>query len=368
MKIVYDHQVFSLQDAGGATRYFYELIRHLRNRKHISLRLLLGLNHSVYPLAELNGSNSVIVSSRSRLKPGIVRYVTNEFLSNSLSIARGRCDIYHPTLYRRVPLIRGRRVVVTHHDCTHELFPHLFKNAEMVVRNKRRLYAEADAIICVSESSRKDLLRFYPVEEQRTYVIHHGFAPFAEARIDDLPDGISSFRYILFVGARSGYKNFRSLLEAYKATGAAFDYDLVAVGGGKFAADELQAIEQLDIAKRVRLIPLATDALLASLYRNAALFVYPSLYEGFGFPPLEAMSLGCPVLTSRASSMPEICGDAAFYFDPGDPDALAASLCEVLSEGRDKLQMREKGYEQVSRYRWDRTAEQTLEVYRSTLD
>ena len=238
----------------------------------------------------------------------------------------------------------------------------------MIIESKRRIYSAADAVICVSEASRRDLLRFYSVDEERTKVIYHGFAPFVRPINDQNQTCGGSLKYILFVGARGGYKNFMALLEAYATSGAAVDYELVAVGGGEFVAAELEKIKQLGIMKRIRLIPKATDELLAATYKNAALLVYPSLYEGFGFPPLEAMSLGCPVLTANTSSMPEVCGEAAFYFDPTDPAALKFALQRALSDTEGTQRMKDKGYQQVTRFRWERTADETLNVYRRVLE
>ncbi len=173
--------------------------------------------------------------------------------------------------------------------------------------------------------------------------------------------------YLLFVGARGTYKNFMALLGAYIASKVSQDYELIVAGGGPLTGAEVAKIEKLGISNRVRAVPKAGDDLLASLYRDATLFVYPRLYEGFGFPPLEAMGLGCPVLTSNTSSMPEICGDAAFYFNPVDPGALSIALQRCLSDRSGIEEMKTRGYRQVCRYNWSRTADQTLEVYRDAL-
>lgn len=368
MRVLFDHQIFSLQDAGGASRYFYELVRHLQATDSVHMELALGLNNSVFPFGTTVNSRTHVFESRSRLPPGVFRYLVNEIFSNALGPVRGLFDIYHPTLYRAIPWIRRQRMVVTHHDCTHELFPQLFRNAATVIRNKRRLYDAADAIICVSESARRDLIRFYPVAEKRTHVIHHGFAPFAESARGDANSVPQIAPYILFVGARGTYKNFMSLLQAYKDSGTALDYELVAVGGGEFSAIEREKINQLGISERVRLIAKASDQVLAEMYRNAALFVYPSLYEGFGFPPLEAMSVGCPVLAAKTSCLPEICGEAAFYFDAEIHGSLGAALQKLLSDCCKRAALKEKGYQQVALYSWARSAAQTLKVYRDVLE
>jgi glycosyltransferase involved in cell wall biosynthesis len=367
MRILYDHQVFSLQDAGGASRYHYELIRNLQASNEVDVELLMGLTASVMPFARLACSRTKVFSRSTRIKPGVGRYATNELFSSLLAPLRGKFDIYHPTLYRALPWVRRRRVVVTHHDCTHERFPRLFPNAASIVNSKRKLFAQADAILCVSASSRSDLLHFYQVAEEKTHVIPHGFSPLQVLPDSEQDKGNPGIPCLLYVGSRAGYKNFTLLLDAFARSGLAEGYCLLAVGGGAFSAEEQARITSLGISASVTLIPKADDAVLARAYRSAALFVYPSLYEGFGFPPLEAMSLGCPVLVNRTSSLPEVCGEAAFYFDSSDADALSQVLVSSLEDTEGLKVKRHLGEQQVRLYDWSRSARRTMEVYSAAL-
>jgi glycosyltransferase involved in cell wall biosynthesis len=193
MRILYDHQVFSLQDAGGASRYHFELARNLQHSDEVAIEVLIGLNGSVMPFATLQQPRTRVFGRRTAVKPGVARYATNEVLSAIIAPLRGRVDIYHPTLYRALPWVRRRRVVVTHHDCIHERFPHLFKNAAAIIESKRRLFARADAIVCVSKSSRNDLHRFYDVAEKKSHVVYHGFSSLLSAPANSPPrNGIGS--------------------------------------------------------------------------------------------------------------------------------------------------------------------------------
>jgi glycosyltransferase involved in cell wall biosynthesis len=372
MRILYDHQVFSLQDTGGISRYHYELVKGLQVFEDLRIELLIGGNASVLPFTRLRNARTRVTGWKTRTQPGYTRYAINEAMLSLLAPQRGRLDVYHPTLNRVMPAVRGRRIVVTQHDCTHERFPHLFRNTDAFIRVKRKIFSLADAIICVSESSREDLLHFYDVDEARTHVVHHGFSPLEEDPAIEPVEPLEPTDprstpphdpYLLYVGSRTDYKNFMLLLEAFAQAGLAKDYRLVAVGGGPSSAGEETRISQLQVAGRVCLMPRATDQALARLYRNASLFVYPTLYEGFGFPPLEAMSLGCPVLANRTSSIPEICGKAAFYFQSQDPAELAGSLISTLQDADGLREKRRLGYEQTKLYDWSRTARRTLEVY-----
>jgi glycosyltransferase involved in cell wall biosynthesis len=372
MRILYDHQVFSLQDTGGISRYHYELVKGLQAFEDLRIELLIGGNASVLPFTSLRNAQTRVTAWKTRTKPDYARYAINEALLSLPALLRGRLDVYHPTLNRIMPAVRSRRIVVTQHDCTHERFPQLFRNTDAFLRIKRKIFSRADAILCVSQSSRQDLLHFYDLDEAKTHVVHHGFSPLDEdpARESSEPSERMDPRttpsggpYLLYVGSRTDYKNFMLLLEAYAQAGLAEDYRLLAVGGGPSSAAEETRIAQLGLAGRVCLMPRASDRALAKLYRNASLFVYPTLYEGFGFPPLEAMSLGCPVLANRTSSIPEICGNAAFYFQSQDPAELAAALTSTLQDADGLREKRRLGYEQVKLYDWSRTARHTLEVY-----
>ena len=368
MRIFYDHQVFSLQDAGGISRYHYELTRYLSRITEVRTEIAMGFNASVLPFSGLRNERTTIHSWGTRLRPGMARYGCNEIVCSAIALRRGQVDIYHPTLYRRMPAVSARRVVVTHQDCGHEMFPHLFRNPARVIRSKRHLFAQADAIICASESSRRDLLKFYDVPERKTCVIYHGLTRLPrDAKVEEqFRRGIAR-PYVLYVGSRTQYKNFTGLLRAFAASHAADDFDLVAVGGGPINADELALAKELRIAQTLTVYPAPSDALLAEAYAHATLFVYPSLYEGFGLPPLEAMSLGCPALVSRCSSLPEVCQDGAFYFDPEDPDSLSNRLSEVLGDAVERARMVERAAAIARRYDWNTCGQRTWALYQACL-
>jgi glycosyltransferase involved in cell wall biosynthesis len=365
MRILYDHQVFSLQNAGGASRYYYELMRSLAGASEVHTEVWLGINDTVYPFRQLSRAQTHVVSWGRFLQRGRWRYIANEALGNAWAPFAGRLDVYHPTLYRQMPLVRARRVVATHHDCTHERFPNLFSNAKQNIRAKRRLYAEADAIICVSESSRRDLLQFYDVDRAKTRVIHHGLH-----RLPGSATAAAALRahvpaeYLLFVGSRAAYKNFNNLLRAFRATGLHKSMLLLVVGGGPLTSGERALAEELEVAPSLVVFPQLADTLLAEAYAAARLLVYPSWWEGFGFPPLEAMAAGCPALVSNTSCLPEICRDAPFYFNPQDPGSLEAMLLEATNDEPARRRAQERGTQVAAQYSWQKCGDETLALYR----
>lgn len=360
MRIAIDHQVTSLQDAGGMSRYHYELARHLRGMYGVSIDLLLGGHSSVLPFRNLQGSGVDVASWKSHLPPGYPRYAMNALWTAAIAPLRGRYDVYHATYQRWEPAIRHRALVATHHDATQERFPHLFRNADAIRARKARLYARADLVICVSESARRDLEELYGVPCERTRVIYHGIEPVPEAAAFE---GGDARPYLLYVGSRSAYKNFAALLSAFAASKAAHGMRLIAAGGGAWTSSERAAVASLGIGDRLLLLPRVDDATLARLYRGATLLVYPSRYEGFGLPPLEAMSAGCPVLVSRTSSLPEVCGDAAHYFDPAAEGSLPEELERLLSDVTLLQSTVDAGRAQAGRYTWEAAAAQTLAAY-----
>ena len=365
MRILYDHQVFSLQDAGGASRYFYELAKYMTRIPDVQTRVLMGINGNVYPFRELDASRVRVTSLPNWVSPGSLRYVANEAWSNLRAAMLGKFDIYHPTTYLRMPMVRAARVIATHNECTHERFPELFPDGKKVLWARKWLFPRVDAIICCSESTRQDLLHFYNVDPDKTRVIYDAFSPLPRSA-----EAAAKLRqqmrrdYILYVGMRAAFKNFRGLLQAMHDAAVQDSVDLLVLGGGELTGEEKTLISSLGLGSSVVIIPKVSDELLAEAYAGAKLFVYPSLNEGFGIPPLEAMSLGCPVLASRGGSIPEVCGDAPFYFDAADQGSFARELLRALNDESAREQAVRAGKIVVTRYSWDKCGEQTLALYR----
>lgn len=215
---------------------------------------------------------------------------------------------------------------------------------------------------------RQDLLKFYPVDASRTRVIYHGLEPLRPScnSAGELRRQVRR-EYLLFVGMRPAYKNFNRLLEAFAAGGLARCMDLLVLGGGRLTVEERSLADKLHISDALVSIPGATDELLAEAYAGAKLFVYPSLCEGFGFPPLEAMAAGCPVAASRTSSLPEVCGDAPWYFDPEDGASMQQALLAAAEDDGWRKVAIARGLAVVARYSWQKCGEQTLAFYRESL-
>src|ERR1017187_5245189 len=365
MRVFYDHQAFSLQNAGGMSRYFYEIMKFMTTVPDVQTELLLGISGTVYPFRSLPPSKARVTQLRESLPPGMLRYVANEVLGNFAALSRGTMDIYHLTLYMRMPMVRARRVLATHCDCTHERFPHLFPDAKKILWARRMLFPKMDAIICISQSVQRDLVDFYGVDPAKTRVIYLGVSPLPLS-----PEDANTLRqrvrreYLLYVGMRASFKNFDGLLRAFYETGLKDSMDLLVLGGGPLTPDEKDLIGKWKMSASVIIVPRVSDGLLAEAYAGATLFVYPSWSEGFGFPPLEAMMLGCPVLATNRSSVPEICHDAPFYFDPGDQESFNSALLRAVHNDDERKQAVARGRLVAAQYSWEKCGDQTLALYR----
>jgi len=245
---------------------------------------------------------------------------------------------------------------------------YVFNEAAQKLETRAKLDAvsRSDIIICISENTRQDLLQFFNVPIEKTYVVPLGFALNSNAGTEILP--ILHKPYILYVGKRGGYKNFNSLIEAYSTSKMLRgEVAIVAFGGNSFTTDELKSISKLGISSSDVVQLGGGDRMLEFLYRNALCFVYPSEYEGFGIPPLEAMSFSCPVVCSNSSSMPEVVGDAALMVSPLSVDEIREGIESVVFNSSLRAHLIQKGKERGGMFSWEACARRTLELYRAVL-
>lgn len=274
------------------------------------------------------------------------------------------CDVFFGANYF-LPRLHGaiaKRRVITIHDLTYKRFPGLLQKEtlESLERHVSREITIADAIICVSGSTRRDLLRFYQVDPSRAVAIHSGLGtPTTAEPIEGLPS-----RYILFVSTIEPRKDLGTLIDAFERLR---DYpgSLVIVGKVGWKSEHL--IPRLRRPRIVHLDYLPASQ-LATVYRNAEVFVFPSLYEGFGFPLLEAMVSGVPTIAARSSSLPEIGGDAALYFEPGDAGELEEQLRRLLGDEVLRSELIDRGRRRAAEFRWEQAADETFEIFRRVAD
>ena len=359
MRVAFDEQIFLAQSTGGISRYFSQLIAAFRSDRGLGIDPVLAWKWSYNQHAlDLGVARELPVILPSWQSNGLKRYAY--YTSNSFARHRiSRQAILHHTFYHPRFLragYKGRRVV-TIYDMTPEIFPEQFSGRNPHLA-KRRYVDESDMILCISEETAKDLLAIYGPLDKPVRVTYLGVSPLFSPNKAPLP-GIPT-RYVLFVGRRGNYKDYRVAVEAL--AGLRADVVLIAAGGGPFSSDELRLHDVLGVSRRVLQLGVG-DGDLARLYSNALAFVYPSRYEGFGLPTLEAMASGTPAVLASTSVHPEIGGDAGLYFPPGNADALRDVLDELIGDSSLRERHIELGVQRASEFTWLRTAAQTAEAY-----
>lgn len=275
-------------------------------------------------------------------------------------------DVFFMPNVRLMPLTPQTPLVVTAHDLSFERFPEFYSPKRRLwhhLMRPRELFGRADHIIAVSEATRRDLMELYDIEEARISVIYSGVS--LEEGVGGVRDWrVLPERFILYLGTLEPRKNVVSLVEAFSAIAEAIPQDLVIAGLPGWLLEPLErAIRTSPVRARIHQIGFVPDYLKASLYRAADLFVYPSFYEGFGFPPLEALLAGTPVVTAYNSALPEVVGEWATLIDPYKPAELAAVVQELLQRpapvtAETQAQIRE-------RFSWNKTARATLDILKT---
>ena len=366
MKIFFDHQIFTFQDMGGVSRYFFEMANNLVNLDENELFLFLGIHISQLPLNHLHHDRLTLKGIKapdSWIFPKLYRFLSDQLCRKELT--RNRPDIYHLTYYSDISSGRSIPKVITVHDMLYEKFPDQFG----VTRNtseKTKAISFADAIICVSENTRRELLDLYPSVENKSFVVHHGVTTLTS---NNQVCGVPSIEepYVLYVGRRNKYKNFQTLLQAFRSVHASFsDIKLLCFGGGRMSQRDLDTIKRLGLSNAVVQIS-GDDEKLRNAYRNAMCFVYPSQNEGFGLPLLEAMKENCPVVTTNSGPMPEVAGNAALYFSYDSPEECAEKISCILDDSAIKSVLISEGNQQILKFSWEETARKTQLIYKNLI-
>lgn len=363
MKIIYDSQIFSSQEFGGISRYFCALAVQLQNFSDTEVRIVAPLHVNGY-LKELR--NGVALGRYMQRLPKTGRVIST--LSSTLFRPLAsliRPDLVHETYYSANPTCSGNMPrALTVYDMIHERCSDSFSATDPTAQLKAIAVRRADHIFCISESTRRDLLEIHNLPESRVSVTYLGYDAMPRTALT-AADLVGEAPYLLHVGGRHGYKNFEGLLRAFSASAwLKNNLRLVCFGSSGFSSDERRLIATLGITQSQVIQLGGGDDRLAALYRNATAFVYPSKYEGFGIPPLEAMSLDCPVICSRASSIPEVVGEAGEYFDPHDVESIRASLERVLQSSARRQELIALGRVRRELFSWSRCAKETHSIYR----
>ncbi|MCQ8105485.1 glycosyltransferase family 4 protein [Methylomonas sp. SURF-2] len=367
MKIVFDSQIFAMQEYGGISRYAYELAVELATSTKEDVAVISPLYVNRYLACAPSDLNVIGVPVPKLPKTVLLFRAINSILAWPVT-RHIRPNIFHETYYSSISMApKSAKVVMTVYDMIHEKFSGHFPKTDPTSRRKALAVKRADHVICISEQTRQDLIELLGVNPAKTSVVNLGFSLMSQS--DSVPESVARANpFLLYVGERRGYKNFEGLLQAYAMSlTLKNDFDLICFGGGEFTHREKTLLQQFGLSnENVRQVS-GDDALLAGYYRSASAFVYPSLYEGFGIPPLEAMSFNCPVICSGVSSIPEVVGNAGEMFDPCDLDSMRMAVERVVSDNVLQQTLIARGQERIKLFSWHSCAQETLAVYRSIL-
>jgi glycosyltransferase involved in cell wall biosynthesis len=353
--------------SAGMTWYIYNLLAHLPEADR-------GIRYTAFLSEKDYGGSPGLKLQRSRLptdRPA-VRIVWEQLIQPSVA-RRAGLDLIHGLAFVG-PMGSGCPFTVTVHDLSFLFYPQGFRTLNrLYLRLFARLSARrARRVIAVSESTKRDVVEQYGVAPEKVDVVYNGVDPVFRP----LPaDQVSAFRahrglpdhFILFVGTLEPRKNIARLLQAYAQLPGARPPFMFVGGKGWFYDEIFTLVERLELGTEVHFVGYVPADDLPMWYNAADLFVYPSLYEGFGLPPLEAMACGTPVVTSTASSLPEVVGQAALLVDPADTGALARAIERGLADADLRAQMRAEGLARVAGFSWRETARRTADSYRQAL-
>ena len=355
MKILYDHQIFSLQKYGGASRYFYELLSRSDGLFDYEVTGLYSEN--IYSKSlKLHKDFPVKLKFRGRQR------IINLFnRSNAIKkMKAGNYDVIHSTLYEPYIVKNSKKpVVITVHDMIHEIFPEYFGVNNIYSNDKKNMILKADKISVDSNTTKIDILNIFPQVEEKITVIYLACSTNILDPIMEKED------YILFIGQRGLYKNFNNFVKAVTPLLCKYNLRLLCTGS-PFNENEIAIFQELNIQDRVFCKFIAEEE-IGALYAKAIAFVFPSLYEGFGIPMLEAFSSGCPVIASNRGSLPEIGGEAAVYFDPYSVDDMRSVIDNVLTSPTIQRGLAQKGLEQAKKFSWEKCVSETANVYKSLI-
>jgi glycosyltransferase involved in cell wall biosynthesis len=370
VRIIYSHDIFSFQAYGGISRYLVEIAKRIpANEARVQIFAGLYINQYLKGLPGLMGLKFPVLKSRG-VTARIVNasmYYMRKSLNHLLQRVFTRPDprtIFHLSYYTYPPSKKKLRLVVTVYDMIREIFGEYFPHDNRTSHLKRLCCEQADKIIVISNCTKKDLMNLFGVNDEKIAVIYPA-NPLENVVIGEKEEVIQT-PYLFYVGARRGYKNFDRFLQAFAQSSLLRKDFALMCFGDRFSPAEQKRLKDLALDHRVHQIS-GNDSLLASYYKHARAFVFPSLYEGFGIPLLEAMGAGCPILCSDRGPFPEIVGDAGIYFDPENVNHMQSILEKVLFDDTLLKEIVKRGYQRSFAFSWHRTVSETLALYRSLL-
>ena len=355
--------MFSVQKYGGITKYFCELMKNHTADYDFELSVLFSDNQHLKDDHKFFKKLYIpIPKKQSKIRGHLKKnsYNLNKFYSK-YHISLNNYDLLHPTYYDTYFLENLKKpFVITVHDLIEFKFKEQYK-FDSLIPEMSDIIKKAQRIIAISENTKRDIIDILGIKPEKIDVIYHGFN---KPLIRNKPNNFG--RYILYVGYRGGYKNFSTLAKVFSRLIIKDDDLKLICVGQPFSKEEIEELKTLKILDKIIVIG-ANESELNNLYSNALVFVYPTLYEGFGMSILEAFANDCPVCLGNTSSLPEVAGDAALYFDPYNQDSIQQSIERVIYDDKLAKSMVVAGNKQLNNFSWKRCAEETSNFYKRAL-
>jgi glycosyltransferase involved in cell wall biosynthesis len=355
LSIAVDGCVFENSSQRGIQRYFHELL----SRVAWSQEVVIGLDKPALSATPPGSAIAGPVYTGPLRRWDLAGRFLTRLRARATWRAFERCDVFHSTYFSRGP--KNLPSVVTVHDMIPEQFPQWFWDFDALIEQKRSALESAKKIIAISHATADELLAFYPWCEGRVRVVYHGSDHLTSYTEHEGPNRSEIEKYVLFVGDRIRYKNLQVVLGAMNEKSWPSGLKLRVVGT-EFTPGEQLLIGRMRLTDRVEHKGSVNDAELAKLFFEAFAFVFPSFSEGFGFPLLEAQRCRCPVICSDLPVFREVAGESALFADPLCPANWAGGIQSLVDPGR-RVELIQGGLVNESRFRWDKTAAQTIEVY-----
>jgi glycosyltransferase involved in cell wall biosynthesis len=360
MKILYDYNIFYLQKVGGISKYFTQIYLIIRNFYSVRIVAPIHVNDYLNNIKNKEIVTFVKLDRQYKFTRSISIFLNNFFFRIYINFFKP--DIIHLTYYNKeLNFKKNCKVVITVYDLIHEIFQEDY-NFKYPKKFKKNYIDIADHIICISENTKKDLLKFYEVNPDKISVIKLGFDTSKEYQ--EIKDDYLSKPYLLYVGDRKNYKNFKNLIISYSLSEKLKkDFNIVCFGGGGLVEHERILLQKLNInLSKIKCLS-GSDLELNFIYKQATAYICPSFYEGFGLTILEAMNMNCPIISSNAGSLPEVGGDFIEYFDPYNIDEIKNKIEKVVYSETNILKQKKNFSKNLQKFSWEATARETMYIY-----
>jgi len=360
VKIVFDYQIFYQQKYGGISNYFSCLALEL-NKLDAKIKIISPIhkNENIEILPK-----ELVIGNKLFYPYKLNKYVDklNHLLSSKI-LEKEKPEIIHKTYFSNKEITSKAKKIITYYDLTHELFSH--NKDQNFIKLKKQNAFDADHIICPSNKVKKDIIDFHNLDPKKISVTYFS-SNFEKINQLVVPSKKKFSNYLLFVGSRSGYKNFARFIKAFSISkNLTKDFKILVFGGENKKIEGLHLLKKYNLNENLIKFIEGTNNELSEIYKHVSALIYPSMYEGFGIPIIEAMRNGCPVICSNGGALKEVGGDSLFYFEPTNVEDICNTIEKVVYSDLLIKKLVEYGLRRCDLFSWSKCAKETFEIYKN---